>query len=92
MEHTPTPWSLTDSESQSQVKAGPYVYHPHYSHVAPSMELRANAAFIVKACNLHDELVAALRAALPHLIEHHQDAGAYTASKLVEAAIAKAAP
>jgi hypothetical protein len=50
----------------------------------------ANAALIVRAVNSHTALVEALQAALPHLIEHHMDPGAYKAARMVEEAIALA--
>jgi hypothetical protein len=52
MSHTPTPWTVRDCAV--------------YMGTAGGFDLRgcpqpdANAAFIVRACNAHDELVAAL--------------------------------
>lgn len=58
-EHTPTPWTFDGTYVVA--KFGPTVADCAKS---PSMgwgERRANADFIIKACNAHDELVKALR-------------------------------
>jgi hypothetical protein len=75
--HTPTPWDINEThtvipwfinETLSSGVAGYEVTGPNgeeifddneFSCEAPSL---GNAAFIVRACNAHDELVAALKA------------------------------
>ncbi len=57
MEHTPTPWRI-DDEGNICANDG-----ADFRWVAePRGRSKANAAFIVKACNAHDGLVKALRA------------------------------
>lgn len=60
--HTPGPWSLSGDR---------YIVAPDSELIADcfkeSQEDVANAAFIVRACNAHDELVAALRDAYAHI-------------------------
>lgn len=74
-EHTPTPWYLETTsaglwigiEKAAGGKVGDIIvsldvgeeYNPWHNELAA-----ANAAFIVKAVNLHDELVAAVRSFL----------------------------
>lgn len=73
--HTPTPWTVEDPlgpEELSIVQAGKQTYEWQFiAHVPvdtseddggfPPSVAHANAEFIVTACNLHDDLVAALR-------------------------------
>lgn len=49
----------------------------------------ANAAFIVTACNAHDELVAALKAALPYLDESDSVYASQDLADLARDALAK---
>lgn len=66
--HTPTPWYTGEG------KAARIVYAQHgfavadatiyHARIEPVMEAEENAAFIVRACNAHDDLVAALQAAV----------------------------
>lgn len=51
MIHTPTPWRSKPSV--------PYIYGAAGGHAAEARN-PANRAFIVRACNAHDDLVAAL--------------------------------
>jgi hypothetical protein len=62
MGHTPTPW-------RSLIKGGRFIITDDGIPIAECMhELKqpdgANAAFIVKACNCHDELLEACKVAL----------------------------
>jgi hypothetical protein len=67
-EHALLPWSESDGylfagNNTVYLRSGTYEWAcdqggPHYETAV------ANAAFIVKACNLHDELVAALKAVI----------------------------
>jgi len=60
--HTETPWTL----SEPQAVHGIETYEIHWSAdgecVAEIVHGKDDAAFIVRACNAHDELVAALEA------------------------------
>jgi hypothetical protein len=55
-EHTPTPWYIS---GKSTIRRGSndWIGYVHWRNGA------ANAEFIVRACNAHDNLVAALREA-----------------------------
>ena len=72
MEHTKTPWKVGEyNEDYEEINilcvSDGYTYHAANVPVfqgAPSDEQKANAAFIVKACNCHDALVEALDMAL----------------------------
>lgn len=96
-QRTPTPWRLSEQYSLTvEYKIGDYV--------ATMCGLRdkaeANAAFIVRACNAHDELVAALEGTIDCLTVHELDCArdglknaeraARDALSAVRAAIAKA--
>jgi len=67
-QHTPTPWKVLQAGDPSGVprvtsdKGGVAVIcvNRYMGEKGPSAEESANAAFIVRACNAHDELVAAL--------------------------------
>lgn len=65
-QHTPTPWvhdPVLPAHVYSDDATGSIVATCTGFSFAPrpEAEKRANAAFIVRACNAHDELVAALR-------------------------------
>jgi hypothetical protein len=61
-QHTPTPWQVDASKHSVSIVADRFCVAQtataQTGNVAPA---EANAAFIVRACNAHDELVAALR-------------------------------
>jgi hypothetical protein len=67
-QHTPTPWTAEPGASHYEIHCERGAESvPHATQVANVLMLgerreacRANAAFIVRACNAHDELVAAL--------------------------------
>lgn len=92
VQHTPGPWSAKDSVN---------VYHEG-RHIADcgchtegvplhiGLENAANAAFIVRACNAHDELVEALTLCLSALDEYAGRSGALEERRLARAAIKKA--
>ena len=76
MEHTKTPWGywpeccreggmITSNEYGCHV-AAPTLYENH-----PALT-KANAAFIVKACNCHDELLEACKNAQNQIIYLHE--------------------
>lgn len=68
---TPGPWSYEHDEDKpftpEQIFAGKKLIA---QVIGDSAETEANAHFIVAACNLHDELVAALKSARRCLSEH----------------------
>lgn len=75
--HTPTPWTLMPGDSAPRITIDgdkewpivPVISGPSKAHA------RANAAFIVKAVNCHEELLEALKlayAALRNPSERHQ--------------------
>lgn len=103
-EHTQLPWQQDGSYVFCTTAEG---MHKDIADCARPLtasipEGKANAAFIVKACNAHEELVAALNACLEAVT--HQDIGTYDmdgqsfydalehASKAAQAALAKVSP
>lgn len=60
MSHTPTPWRTYAGRAIVFDADGNYVAYCGQSHFIETEEQKANAEFIVRACNSHDELVAAL--------------------------------
>ena len=68
--HTPTPWVVDDLMIFEASKRGWKIanlcgWDSHQSKI----EMTANAAFIVTACNAHDQLIAALE----RLVADYQD-------------------
>lgn len=55
--HTPTPWQLQTSPDMRR----PHLIHGQYGAIARVERKGGDAAFIVRAVNAHDDLVAALR-------------------------------
>ena len=102
-QHTPTPWLIEyDPEEHKppefscvDITVGPPTGHT-IAHVDPHNEMPqhadANAAYIVLACNAHEELVEALQATLRDLDETESSRiyGGTTAIKLARAALALA--
>ena len=68
MKHTPTPWITNDELVIAGKEDGVLICEcntdPHWE---PSADGFANAEFIVKACNLHEELVEACKLAIAYL-------------------------
>lgn len=76
--HTPTPWGFGDLEKGSKRPMWEHIVDSHGTQISTVMqsivrgcqvigpetqeEAEANAAFIVRACNAHEALVAALKA------------------------------
>ena len=61
MAHTPTPWHLTDAYTDKPFE--PLIASARGDGISSDIIAGAspdNAAFIVRACNAHDDLVAAL--------------------------------
>lgn len=68
-QHTPTPWIVTDQLTANGLPhrwiadcgANNAIVTQQTGNVASREHAQANAAFIVKACNCHDQLVQALQ-------------------------------
>jgi hypothetical protein len=60
--HTPTPWTYDSVTRQIWDEHRRTIVDMDYGDQLPGMD-EANAAFIVRACNSHDQLVGALREA-----------------------------
>lgn len=93
-EHTPTPWKANLTHNEPCVYAGTgsgrgiaYMQAENTPHIENSAERAANAAFIVRACNAHEDLVAALREAQAALNGAPNTVGLHTQ---IDAALAKA--
>jgi hypothetical protein len=84
--HTPTPWRIcTNAQFSSEVETADGSLSIALAHAkghdllpdayeAPEDDVSdANAAFIVRACNAHDDLVAALEAVDKHLKAYGTD-------------------
>lgn len=56
MTHTPTPWNYSTAMGSSSVYAGDPKIGTRIS-IANEVDEEANAEFIVRACNVHDELL-----------------------------------
>lgn len=75
--HTPTPWVVESNDRQLRriMTAAPvYPGAEHPAHIAGGVIYR-DAAFIVRACNAHDDLVSALRDAIRSIDEEVMAAG-----------------
>lgn len=97
MKHTPEPWSVdkrpVDKRNKwwirgPKTKAG---FEPAVASI-PNLggydERAANAEFIVRACNAHDDLLAAMQEAIDLLTDNVDNA--LDADQILRAAIAKA--
>lgn len=63
MSHSPTPFRITPASPKFVSDAGGVIVAQSMVHaLTPYDQAVENAAFIVKACNAHDELVAAIKA------------------------------
>lgn len=72
--HTPTPWCYKFSEDMNGYENENYVLYSEEENLCagnyystPGIEKEADAAFIVKAVNMHDELVKTLQEAADRL-------------------------
>ncbi len=109
--HTATPWEYDEVETSCgrcfRIGSREQLDAPHKSRIVPSCAClyddygsgenttKANAAFIVRAVNAHDELVAALEFVRPYVLEHERrnlcEMGSGTTySDKIDAALAKA--
>lgn len=87
--HTPTPWSTSGTKV---VDGKIVVAQCKFAGVMSHMQAAHNAAFIVRACNAHEELVAALkeaRATIHDLVHQKWNEVEYWLGN-IDAAIAKA--
>jgi len=79
--HQPTPWELHNEGEKIEDADGEFVTRLSFSRYYDDREdpiAEANAAFIVTACNAHDDLVRALRYVLerintPEMLEIRND-------------------
>lgn len=99
--HTPTPWHIhrkaDASENDLPWIAGhmgrPLAFITHETILREDLErANANAAFIVRACNAHDELVAALKLVQQDVRGETQSCGVVpnTTMHVIHRALAKA--
>lgn len=80
---TPGPWKVFSfDEFRVEGPDGISILSPYRRSAE---EFKANAEFIVRACNAHDDLVAALKLAAPHHQGGHSEVG-----KAICAALEKA--
>ncbi len=94
-EHTTTPWELVEGEDSHghpywHIYNGDFVITDckgQYGNFELNVEQVANAAFIVRAANAHDDLVAAAVRAIKAIDNSNADSGA---SFALRAALAKA--
>src|ERR1700735_2276674 len=93
-EHTPTPWIL-DGEHLRTIVRGAESTIIAVRHRLPAVTHAANAAFIVRAVNAHDDLVAALKETKASLSEYgsaYSDGIIIHVKVIVDAALAKVQP
>lgn len=100
--HTPTPWHIAGDDNIIHIKAQETLIceltsresEMGFDYECPLKVTKKNAAFIVRACNAHDELVEALKKARDYiegeLIENALVGGSQTLGSFLEAALAKA--
>jgi hypothetical protein len=91
--HTPTPWfayqSLSENTWTVQYSGG---WIARVLDVEPHRHGQANAEFIVRACNSHEDLLEALKLAHDHLAVTHIDIDGSKTKELlqIEAALDRA--
>lgn len=56
MGHTPTPWRV-NATNDGEILAAKYLVALTYSAVGKESEVAANAEFITRACNSHEDLI-----------------------------------
>ena len=69
--HTPGPWEIRDNQEIIVREGGGTVRLIAQCHAGHSPERSANAAYIVRACNSHEELLQALKVLLDHTEEQY---------------------
>lgn len=92
--HTPTPWHVQPIGGQRYIEAqGPKficdMQADQCENPAEVEEMQANAEFIVRACNCHEELVQVLESVV-RILEHNCPDAALPAIALAKTQIAKA--
>lgn len=91
MKHTETPWKLTDCPGDIDDKDGELLACTHT--MDDGITAAQNAAFIVRACNSHYQLVAALKemmSAYEQCLPDHCNAGWFDDYNRAVAALAAA--
>ncbi len=91
-EHSPLPWSLDIEGDDYSVRDARTITLINDTSYYPSAPDREDAAFIVKAVNMHQELVAALRLALPWVsppLDDRDMSASGVAHRAIVAALAK---
>ncbi len=93
--HTPTPWRLegdcvVSGDDTDYTLVADCERDPVWSPLLGVEETEANAQFIVRACNSHDDLLEACQAVSTSLGEFTQDDTVDGMLMILEAAIAKA--
>lgn len=95
-QHTPTPWEVSLRNAGAAIIAPAASGKIHEATIICSGlgGHRGNAAFIVRACNAHDELVAALRNSLAFVeyVANNGNEGAHETAVEIRAALAKVQP
>ncbi len=64
MTHTPTPWHTKNNETEIADSRGWRIAYVSFEAPRTADERDANAAFIVRACNSHEQLLEACKALL----------------------------
>uniref|UniRef100_A0A6M3JP05 Uncharacterized protein n=1 Tax=viral metagenome TaxID=1070528 RepID=A0A6M3JP05_9ZZZZ len=97
MKHTPTPWIIRHNNKEihdrimEQNERGEFIgERPNLIARVGTYDQEDNAAFIVTACNSHDDVVAALEELLELLEEHQGEANWYLVRHYMRAATALA--
>ncbi len=81
--HTPTPWEVSYYDYDNN---GPIYCIENVTRSTTPEEHKANAEFIVRACNAHDDLVEALKYSRKFIPHNHPD----KPWEEIDAALAKA--
>ncbi|WP_036305437.1 hypothetical protein [Methylopila sp. 73B] len=95
--HTPTPWAVCGSDEHwidiKPAREKRRISLSIATVATCTVDAEANAAFIVRACNAHDDLVAALKAMVSDAVELAEsgDAGFWDAEKVPAVIAARAA-
>lgn len=80
MNHSPLPWEIWDDDVETDILRPPaYEDEPEGERVVATVRAgntETNAAFIVRACNCHEELVQMLEAMLTLYVPQNEGLGA----------------
>ena len=96
--HIPTPWLADDANSEGEPNEVWHIYAVAGYDTSAEVKVaeaytKANAMFIVQACNSHDELLEALQCTMPYLLRTTDNlfsGGLFEAYNKARAAIQKA--